>query len=84
MLLRPVDASGEILPVLSSSAMLSGPEAVARLAEYRLSLLRREWWENPESGFFILETMRESECEICNMAAVKTELFFRELFRQKF
>ena len=36
MLLRPVDASGDILPVLSSSSMLSGPEAVARLAEYRL------------------------------------------------
>jgi hypothetical protein len=40
MLLRPADASGDILPVRSSSAMLSGPEAVALLVRYRLSLLR--------------------------------------------
>ena len=40
MLLRPVDASGDILPVSSSSDLLSGPEAVARLAAYKLSLLK--------------------------------------------
>ena len=45
MLLRPADVSGDILPVLSSRVLLSGPEAVARLAEYRLSLLAGEWWE---------------------------------------
>ena len=84
MRLRPADASGDILPVLSSSILLFGPEAVTLLVQDWLSLLQGEWWENPENGFFILETMRESECEICNMAAVKTELFFRELFRQKF
>ena len=37
MILRPVDASGDILPVSSSSDLLSGPEAVARLAAYKLS-----------------------------------------------
>ena len=51
MLLRGVDASGNILPVLSSHSLLSGPEAVARLAEYRLSLLTGEWWENAGMGF---------------------------------
>ena len=60
MLLRPVDASGDILPVLSSRALLSGPEAVARLAEYRLSLLIGEWWENAGTGFSILEVMRSA------------------------
>ena len=60
MLLRPVDASGDILPVLSSRALLSGPEAVARLAEYRLSLLAGEWWENAGMGFSILEVMRSA------------------------
>ena len=60
MLLRPVDASGDILPVLSSRDMLSGPEAVARLVEYRLSLLTGEWWENAGMGFSILEVMRSS------------------------
>ena len=58
MLLRPVDAFGDILPVLSSSALISGPEAVALLVQDRLSLLRGEWWENPENGFFILEAMQ--------------------------
>ena len=52
MLLRPVDASGDLLPVMSSSDLLSGPEAVARLVQYRLSLLRRAWWENPENARF--------------------------------
>ena len=60
MLLRGVDASGDILPVLSSRDMLSGPEAVARLVEYRLSLLAGEWWENAGMGFSILEVMRTS------------------------
>ncbi len=40
--------------------MLSGPEAVALLVRYRLSLLRGEWWENPEWGFFVLETLQSS------------------------
>ena len=60
MLLRGVDASGDILPVLSSRVLLSGPEAVARLAEYRLSLLAGEWWENAGMGFSILEVMRSA------------------------
>ena len=60
MILRPVDAAGDILPVLSSRALLSGPEAVARLVEYWLSLLAGEWWENAGIGFSILEVMRTS------------------------
>ena len=58
MLLRPADASGDILPVLSSADLLSGPKAVALLVRDRLSLLRGEWWENPENGFFILDGMQ--------------------------
>lgn len=59
MLIRPADASGDVLPVLSYRDLLSGPEAVAQLVQYRLSLLRGEWWKTPEEGFFILERMRE-------------------------
>ena len=58
MLLRPVDSYGDVLPVLSSQDLLSGPEAVAQLVQYRLALLQGEWWEYPEDGFFILEEMR--------------------------
>ena len=46
MFLRPLDMSGDLLPVLSFSAMLSDAEAFAQLVRYRLSLLRWEWWEN--------------------------------------
>ena len=60
MILRPVDAAGDILPVLSSWALLSGPEAVARLVEYRLSLLAGEWWENTGFGFSILQAINTS------------------------
>ena len=72
MLLRPVDASGDILPVLSSSDMLSGPEAVALLVQDRLSLLRGEWWENPENGFFILETLQESRVTDADAVSVSS------------
>ena len=60
MILRPVDAAGDILPVLSSRTLLSGPEAVAQLVEYRLSLLAGEWWENAGMVFSILVVMRTS------------------------
>ena len=74
MLLRPVDASGDILPVLSSSALLSGPEAVALLIQDRLSLLRGEWWETPENGFFLLEELRESRITEADAASISSQI----------
>ena len=74
MLLRPVDASGNILPVLSSADLLSGPEAVAQLVKYRLSLLRREWWENPEWGVFVLEALQASRLTEAETAAVSAQI----------
>ena len=58
MRFRPVDASGDILPVLSSSAMASGPEAVVALVRDRLNLLAGEWWENPARGCEIFDMLR--------------------------
>ena len=60
MKLRPVDTSGDILPVLSAGAMVSGPQAVALLVEDRLNLLTGEWWENRGIGFSVLERLRDS------------------------
>ena len=74
MFLRPADTSGDILPVGSSSAMLSGPEAVAQLVRYRLSLLRGEWWENPEWGFFVLEALQASRLMEAETAAVSAQI----------
>ncbi len=72
MVLRPVDASGDVLPVLSSHDLFSGPEAVAQLVQDRLSLLQGEWWENPENGFFILETLQESRITEADAASVSS------------
>ena len=49
--LRPADASGDILSLLTSSSMLSGPETVARLTEYRLVSPARRMAGKPEKGF---------------------------------
>ena len=74
MLLRPVDASGDILPVLVSSDLLSGLEAVAQLVQYRLSLLWGEWWENPENGFFILDTLQGSRITEADASALSSQI----------
>ncbi len=62
MLSRPVDASGDILPVCKSSDLLAGVPAVeAGLTDHRC-LFFGEWWEDPEKGNDILELISESRC----------------------
>ena len=81
MLLRSVDATGDILAVSSSSALLSGPEAVAQLVAYQLSLLKGDWWEYPEDGFFVLEFMKEERFSEANagMFASRVTEFIRRV-----
>ena len=74
MLIRPVDASGDLLPVLSSSALLCGPEAVALLVRDRLSLLQGEWWENPGYGFGILNLMQASRVTDADASALASRI----------
>ena len=74
MYIRPTDASGDILPVLSSSDLLSGPEAVARLVKYRLSLLSGEWWENPALGFPVLETLWQGRITEADAQALSSQV----------
>ena len=74
MLLRPVDSSGDILPVLSSSSMLSGGPAVAALVESRLNLLSGEWWENRSWGNRILEILRSSRLAEADVPRVSSYL----------
>ena len=50
----------DVLPVSSFDDLISGPEAIARLAEARLWLFIEDWWENPGSGNPALELLRES------------------------
>ncbi len=74
MKFRPVDADGDVLPILSSRDMASGPEAVALLVKYRLSLLRGEWWENPNLGFGILDTLRFSRLTEADAPALASSI----------
>ena len=60
MTIRPVDDTGDILPVLAASDLLSGPPAVTALVRDRLNLLSGEWWENPAWGCEIFEMLRSS------------------------
>ena len=60
MLIRPVDESGDVLPVLRVSDLLKGSRATAELIHDRLRLLTGEWWENPDWGNGILEMLKES------------------------
>ena len=50
MILRPVDADGDILPVLSSGDLLRGASAAGALVRDRLELTAGDWWENPALG----------------------------------
>ena len=74
MTARPVDASGDILPVLSSSDLLSGPEAIAQLVKYRLSLLQGEWWENESLGFPLPESLRSGRPTAADAATLSSQI----------
>ena len=60
MTLRPTDDAGDIWPVSSSSRMVSGAEAVGRLAFLRLKLFQGDWWEDEGVGTDILELLRRN------------------------
>ena len=74
MILRPVDSSGDILPVLSSATLLRGAPAVARLVKDRLELLTGEWWENPAWGNAALDMLQESRMTETDLQALAAYL----------
>ena len=74
MRLRPVDASGDILPVRTGRDMVSGPAAAALLAEYRLKLFAGEWWENPEHGNELLQLLQETRLTEADAEALASYL----------
>ena len=74
MTIRPLDSSGDILPVLASSGMLSGAEALALLIEDRLKLLTGDWWENPAWGCEILDLLKESRLTEADQQAMASYL----------
>ena len=74
MLLRPVDDSGDILPVLSSSVLVSGSLAVTQLVRDRLNLLSGEWWENPAWGCEVFEMMQAGRMTAQDVSALSSYL----------
>ena len=64
--IRPSDATGDILPILSITDLSQGPSTTAKLIQYRLKLLTGEWWEYPEQGnqiLHLLQTTRLTEAD---------------------
>ena len=74
MTLRPAGPSGDILPVLSSSGLVSGAEAVVLLVKNRLNLLAGEWWENPAWGCEILDMIRAGRVTENDISALASYL----------
>ncbi len=74
MRLRPVDQTGDVLPVLRVSDLLTGPPAVALLVEDRLKLFAGEWWENPEWGNEILRMLQEGRLTEADAQSLSTYL----------
>ncbi len=57
MTARPVDASGDILPVLSPASLLSEAPAVASALSAHLRLFTAAWWEYPARGNPVFDLM---------------------------
>ena len=74
MIHRPVDENGDILPVLSSSDLLRGAEAVAQAVRDRLELPAGDWWENPAWGNEILGMLQESRLTEADSQALASYL----------
>ena len=74
MIHRPADAAGDMLPVLSSSDLLRGTEAVAQLVRERLALPAGDWWENPAWGNEALEMLQESRLTAADQQALASYL----------
>ena len=76
---RPTDESGDILPVLSSSDLLRGVRATARLVTDRLQLLAGDWWENPVWGNPIADMLRETRFTEADLQAFSALCFWQNM-----
>ena len=80
LLCRPVDSSGDILPVLAPSDLLSGPAAAsAGLRDY-LNIFPGDWWESEDRGnpaFDLLSVSRRSDQDAQAMASALSGYLLR-------
>ena len=68
MKVRPVDGSGDMLPIYESSQMLEGAEAIAQIVKERLLFMRGEWWEDETLGIgipdFLSRTVKSEQINL--------------------
>lgn len=55
MRVRPLDANGDMMPIMSLDQMKKDAQAVAQVVDLRLQFLYGEWWEDPTIGFRVPE-----------------------------
>ena len=68
MIVRPLDANGDILPVYNLDQMFSGSDAISQVINLRLHFMHGEWWEDEEMGFripeFLINNVRRGDVEL--------------------
>ena len=74
MISRPVDSSGDILPVLSPASLLTGPAAAAVGLSDHLRLFRGDWWEYADQGNEILDLISASRLSEKDLPALSSYL----------
>ena len=72
MFYRPVDSSGDILPVLSPLDLLSGTAAAGAGLRDHLQLFPGDWWEHPDRGnqiFDLISVSRRTDQDARTLSA---------------
>ena len=68
MIVRPLGADGDIVPIYRLDQMLGGKDAVAQIVNLRLHFFYGEWWEEREMGFrvpeFLVANARKGDIEL--------------------
>ena len=80
MLSRPVDSSGDILPVQAPSDLLSGAIAAAAALRDYLNLFPGDWWEYEDHGnpaFDLLSVSHRTEQDAQAMASALSGYLLR-------
>lgn len=55
MIVRPLDANGDMMPIRNLDQMVDGAVAVAQVIHLRIDLEYGEWWEDETIGFRVPE-----------------------------
>ena len=71
---RPVDASGDILPVLSPASLLSDAPAVASALSDHLRLFTGDWWEYPARGNPVFDLMAAGPIQEKDLPALSASI----------